>query len=226
MNEILTIGEIGELTKEDLQGMMTEQNVKDLLTIGITTTGELLDMLKDDATLSGLEDDTEWLSVQDYIEKLINKHNAELPAQSTGNVISFSQNRAKSTTKKEVITNITDKKKIFNLGRKIDKLLNECEGQELTIKEVLIKRFEKPMRAPILDEETGEVIKDTETSMSCVIVDENGTSYATGSKVFTIDLMNCIEEFGEETLKEGLKIKILKQERGDSKNKSLTFELL
>src|SRR5574344_1735049 len=90
------------------------------------------------------------------------------------------------STKAEMFTNITDQKKIFNLDSHVDNLLNDCEGELIRVKEVLVKRYKKPMKEPIIDEETGEVLKDTETTMACILIDDNNKSYATGSKIFTI----------------------------------------
>ena len=57
-----------------------------------------------------------------------------------------------TTTKAEMFTNITDQKKIFNLDSHVDNLLNDCEGELIRVKEVLIKRYKKPMKEPIIDE--------------------------------------------------------------------------
>jgi len=129
----------------------------------------------------------------------------------------------KSETKADIFTNITDQKKIFNLDSKVDCLLNDCEGELIRVKEVLIKRYEKPMKEPIIDEETGEVIKDKEITMSCILIDDNNKSYATGSKVFTIQMMRYLQMFGIKD--EGFEIKIVKN-RQQSGNKSLGFELV
>ena len=129
----------------------------------------------------------------------------------------------KSTqTKAEVFTNITDNKRIFNLETKVDGLLNDYENELIRVKEVLIKRYEKPMKEPLIDEETGEIIKDKEYSMCCILIDTEGKSYATGSKVFTIQMMRYIQMFG---LNEPVEIKIIKTKQ-ESGNKTLGFELV
>ena len=131
---------------------------------------------------------------------------------------------SKSTsTKAELFTNITDQKKIFNLDSHVDNLINDCEGELIRVKEVLIKTYKKPMKEPIIDEETGEVIKDTETTMACILIDDNNKSYATGSKVFTIQMMRYIQMFGIDD--EGFEIKIVKNKL-DTGNKALGFELV
>ena len=144
--------------------------------------------------------------------------------EETGLVIQgFGNMSRKSTTKADIFTNITDQKKIFNLDSKVDNLLNDYEGSIIEVKEVLVKRYEKPMKEPIVDEETGEVIKDKEISMACILIDKNDVSYATGSKVFTIQMMRYLEMFGIN--EDGFLIKIVKNKQ-QSGNKSLGFELV
>lgn len=136
----------------------------------------------------------------------------------------FSAMQRATNTKAQMFTNITDKKKLFNLDSHVDCLLNDCEGEKIRVKEVLIKQFEKPLKEPIVDETTGEIIKDTEYSMSCILIDDNGKSYATGSKVFTIQMKRYLTMFGLEA-SEGFEIKIVKN-KTDKGNKSLGFELV
>lgn len=129
-------------------------------------------------------------------------------------------------TKTEVFTNITDDKKLFNLENRVDNMINDCENELIRVKEVLIKRYEKPLKEPVIDEETGEILKDKQFSMSCVIVDDNGKSYATGSKTFTIQLMRYLqmkERRGEK--EETFDIKIIKKKTPNG-NKALSFELV
>lgn len=131
-----------------------------------------------------------------------------------------------SQTKTEVFTNITDEKKIFNLENKVDAMLNDCENEVIVVKEVLIKRYTKPLKEPIVNEETGEIEKEYKFSMSCVIVDNKDKSYATGSKTFTIQLMRYLQ-MKERTNKkdEELTIKIIKKKTPNG-NKALSFELV
>lgn len=129
----------------------------------------------------------------------------------------------RTNTKGNIFTNITDKKKLFNLENKVDNLLNDCENKLIHVKEVIIKRYEKPMKNPEINEETGEIIKDKEISMACVLVDKEGKSYATGSKTFTIQMMRYLEMFGLDD--EGFLIKITKTKQ-ESGNKTLGFELV
>ena len=144
--------------------------------------------------------------------------------EETGLVIQgFGSMSKRTTTKADIFTNITDAKKIFNLDSKVDNLLNDYENSIIEVKEVLIKRYEKPMKEPICDEETGEIIKDKEISMACILIDKNDVSYATGSKVFTIQMMRYLEMFGIN--EDGFLIKIVKNKQA-SGNKALGFELV
>lgn len=156
-----------------------------------------------------------------------NEENVIVPdenIQETGLVIKgFDTLQRRTETKRDIFTNITDEKKIFNLESKVTNLLNDFEGSIIEVKEVLIKRFEKPMKEPLIDEQTGEMIKDKEISMSCILIDKNDVSYATGSKVFTIQMMRYIEMFGIK--EDGFLIKIVKNKQS-SGNKTLGFELV
>ena len=143
--------------------------------------------------------------------------------EETGLVIQGFESMSKRTsTKANIFTNITDQKKIFNLESKVDNLLNDFEGSTIEVKEVLIKRFEKPMKEPEVDE-NGEIIKDKEISMACILIDKNDVSYATGSKIFTIQMMRYLEMFGIN--EDGFLIKIVKNKQA-SGNKALGFELV
>ena len=144
--------------------------------------------------------------------------------EETGLVIhGFGSMSKRTSTKADIFTNITDQKKIFNLESKVDNLLNDFEGSTIEVKEVLIKRYEKPMKEPIYDDETGEIIKDKEISMACILIDKNDVSYATGSKIFTIQMMRYLEMFGIN--EDGFLIKIVKNKQA-SGNKALGFELV
>lgn len=151
----------------------------------------------------------------------------EMAVQENYSISDFGGIGRNSSTKTQVFTNITDRKKLFNLENKVDEMLNDCVDEMIRVKDVLIKTYEKPMKEPIFDEETGEILKDKEYSMSCVIVDDNGKSYATGSKMFTMQLMRYLqmeEQFGEKP--ETFDIKIIKKKVGENGNKALSFELV
>ena len=156
------------------------------------------------------------------------EENKELIVNDSNYVIGdFSTLGSKTNTKTNVYTNITDSKKIFNLENKVDNLLNDCVDELIRVKEVLIKRYEKPLEEPVIDEETGKILKDKEITMSCILVDDNNVSYATGSKTFTIQLMRYLQMQENMTEKpKTFEIKIIKKKVGDKGNKALSFELV
>lgn len=165
--------------------------------------------------------------MKDNKEKLTKEveenENVEVEETSLSTIQGFGALGKRTETKCNIYTNITDQKKIFNLDSKVDNLLNDCEGELIRVKEVLIKRYEKPMKEPVIDEETGEILKDKEISMACILIDDNEKSYATGSKVFTIQMMRYLDMFGLNN--EGFEIKIVKN-KTEKGNKSLGFELV
>lgn len=161
-------------------------------------------------------------------ENLNNEKSTEIVENTQDNysIMGFEGLGRNTSTKTEVFTNITDSKKIFNLENKVDNLLNDCENELIRVKDILIKRFEKPLKEPVINEETGEVEKDKEITMSCVIVDDKGVSYATGSKTFIVQLMKYLQmaERRDKTV-ECFDIKIIKKKTSNG-NKALSFELV
>ena len=165
--------------------------------------------------------------MKDNKEKLTKEveenENVEVEETGLSTIQGFGALGKRTETKCNIYTNITDQKKIFNLDSKVDNLLNDCEGELIRVKEVLIKRYEKPMKDPVIDEETGEILKDKEISMACILIDDNEKSYATGSKVFTIQMIRYLDMFGLNN--EGFEIKIVKN-KTEKGNKALGFELV
>ena len=151
----------------------------------------------------------------------------EMIVQDNYQIMDFSGLGRETDTHTNVYTNIADEKKIFNLENRVDFLLNDCVDEMIRVKEVLIKRYEKPLKEPIIDEETGEILKSTEITMSCVLVDDNEKSYATGSKTFTIQLMRYLQMKARlNQANEPFEIKIIKKKVGEKGNKALSFELV
>lgn len=136
----------------------------------------------------------------------------------------FNEMSHKSKTQRKIFTNITDNKKIFNLETNVDMRINDCVGEKLRVKEVLIKIIEKPI--DIVAEETGEIKEDKERKMITILIDDDNRSYVTGSKLFTIQMMNYIDMFGIESITEGLEIKITKRKLKNSSNEALAFEII
>ena len=156
-------------------------------------------------------------------KELEENENVEVEETGLSTIQGFGALGKRTETKCNIYTNIIDQKKIFNLDSKVDNLLNDCEGELIRVKEVLIKRYEKPMKEPVIDDETGEILKDKEISMACILIDDNEKSYATGSKVFTIQMIRYLDMFGLNN--EGFEIKIVKN-KTEKGNKALGFELV
>lgn len=143
-------------------------------------------------------------------------------------ISTFAKRKRNSTVNCETITNIEDKKKLYNLSTTVDYKLNDCVGEKIRVKEVVIKFFEKPLKEPKINEETGEII-EVEKTVSCVLVDEAGKSYAAGSKSFVYQLLNFMDGgyITEKELSEnGLDIEIIKKNIANSNNKALGFKVL
>ena len=142
-------------------------------------------------------------------------------------ILDFSNTRRNSEVEVTTFSNIKDKKKLFNLQSHVDTMVNDCVGESIRVKEVLIRKFEKPLKEPVIDEETGEILKDKEVNYSCVLIDDSGKSYATGSKTFIINLLSYLGDFeGSKELENGIDIKIVKVSVPNSPNKALGFELI
>lgn len=131
-----------------------------------------------------------------------------------------------SRSKTNVFTTITDNKTIFNLENTCDYKVNDCKGEVIRVKDVLIKVIETLLPEPELNDETGEVVRDREYKKVCILIDDNGKSYVTGSKMFTNQMMRYINMFGVADIEKGLEIKIVEKSVRNSSNKALGFELV
>lgn len=157
-----------------------------------------------------------------------NLENEELKNEEVAltNVQDFGSLQTQTDTTADIFTNIKDKKQIFNLNSNVDFLLNDCVGEKIRVKDVLIKRYLKPLKEPVVDDVTGEIIKDHEMTMSVVLVDTEGKSYATGSKVFGIQIMQYLQMFATKQGFDPFEIMIIKKAIKGSSNKALGFELV
>lgn len=108
------------------------------------------------------------------------------------------------------------KKQLFNALETCDALLNDCVGQEISIKDIYVEERE------ITDEETGEVRPKYRT----ILFDENGQTYATGSYgIFNI-VKKIVSIYGLPTTWENpIKVKVSKRPIGNGKQ-SLTLTLI
>ena len=163
--------------------------------------------------------------------KEMNEEVKEGVKEETGSIVVSDVNelRSANASKVKVFTSldVTDTKAIFNLENKeADFKINDCVGQSIRMVDVYIKTFERKMKEPEVDEETGEIVKDTEYKKVCVIIDDQGKSYVTASKIFTMEMMNYLALFGIDKIHEGVEIKFINKAIKNSNNKALGFELL
>ena len=131
-------------------------------------------------------------------------------------------NVGKSITK--LYTNITDGKVLFNLDNNVDNKINDCVGETIRVVNYLIKIITTPLEA-VVNEETGELEEKTETKRITILVDDNGKSYVTASKMFGFDFAKLVAT-GIFTTEEYVDIKINKKNVRNSSNQALGFELV
>lgn len=143
-----------------------------------------------------------------------------------GLIQSFNALRKDSQTKKEMFTNITDEKTIFNLENNVDFRLNDCKGERIKVKAIMFKKFTTPLDEPVVDV-NGEVVKENETKMVTILIDDQGKSYVTASKTFGFDMQKYVLTFGTEKMEsEGVDIEICEKQVKNSPNKALSFQLV
>ena len=252
MSKRFTIGEIEEMELDTFERLITTGEAERMHKLGFAEYETFLDMLKDGATLSGLKENDIYVSIDEYLthleeqQKDIEEYKEDRTEEyqdtesikeillatqnTTNNIMSFEDLRQNSQTQIKTYTNITDRKRLFNLDNtKPDMLLNDCENQILKIKGVYVNIYEKTLKEPLINEKTGEITKevgDIVKTISCILVDVNGKTYATGSKTFTYQLFNYIQKWGLVDFENGLDIKIVKKQLPNSSNRALGFELV
>ena len=115
----------------------------------------------------------------------------------------------------KVVEKEEEKKELFNALETCDALLNDCVGQEITIKDIYCEEKE------VIDDERGELKKKYRT----IIFDMNGQTYATGSYGIFNVIKKLISIYGLPTWEEGIKVKVAKRPIGNGKS-SLTLTLV
>lgn len=155
-------------------------------------------------------------------EILENEEKQEMVVESFGSLANASRTKKRTYT----TIDINDVKTLYNLDNKdCDYKINDCVGQSIRLKDVVIKEFERDLEEPIVDE-NGEVVQDKERKMVTILIDAQDKTYVTASKIFTLQMKRFIETFGVQAIKEGLEIKIVNKKVPNSNNKSLGFELI
>lgn len=130
---------------------------------------------------------------------------------------------SESSTKMGIYTTIdsSDIKTLYNLDNgDCDFRLNDCKGQSIRVKNVLVKNFDR-----FKDEDGNELEKPINKKVT-ILIDDQGKTYVTASKIFAIQMLRFINRFGNEAFQNGLDIKIIEKEIKGSKNKGLGFELV
>lgn len=158
----------------------------------------------------------------EVIENEEKEEKQEMVVSSFGSLANASKTRKRTYT----TIDISDVKTLYNLDNKdCDFKINDCVGQSIRVVDVVIKEFERDLEEPVVDN-NGEVVQDKERKMVTILIDEQGQSYVTASKMFTLQMKRFIETFGVDTIKNGLEIKIVNKKVANSNNKSLGFELI
>ena len=128
-----------------------------------------------------------------------------------------------SAVKMGIYTTIdsSDIKTLYNLDNgDCDFRLNDCKGQSIRVVNVLIKSFDR------FKDEDGKELDEPINKKVTILIDDNGKTYVTASKIFAIQMLRFINRFGNEAITKGLDIKIIEKEIKGSKNKGLGFELI
>lgn len=150
----------------------------------------------------------------------------EVKKEETGLMIKdFGELENSGRSKTNVFTTITDPKVIFNLENTTDYKINDCKGEVIRVKDILIKVIETPLAEPEVDDDNN-IVRDKEYKKVCILIDDQGKSYVTGSKMFTNQMMRYISLFGIKVIEDGLEIKIVEKSVKNSSNKALGFELV
>lgn len=154
------------------------------------------------------------------------KEMEEKEVKETGLMIKdFGELENTGRSKTDVFTTITDSKLLFNLDNHCDFKLNDCKGEIIRVKDILIKVIKTPLDEPEVDE-NGVVTKDMEIKKVCILIDDEGKSYVTGSKMFTNQMVRYIGYNGIQSIQEGLEIKIIERDVKGTSNKALGFDLV
>lgn len=109
-----------------------------------------------------------------------------------------------------------DKKELFNALESCDVLLNDCVGTEIKLADIYVEEKQ------VVDETTGEI----KSKYRCILFDESGQTYATGSYGIYNVLKKIIGIYGfPDTWEKPLKVKVAKRSIGNGKQ-SLTLTLM
>lgn len=131
--------------------------------------------------------------------------------------------KTESKTTMQIYTTIdpSDVKTLYNLDNiSCDFKLNDCKGESIRVVNALIKSFD------YYTDEDGNELDVPKNKKVTILIDDQGKTYVTASKIFAIQLLRFIARFGNEVITNGLDIKIIEKDIKNSKNKGLGFELI
>ena len=131
-------------------------------------------------------------------------------------------------TRQEIFTTIENEKTLLNLENVVDFKLNDCKGEKIIVKDVLVKKLTKKLDEPEVDE-NGEIVKEYSRKFITILVDDEGNSYVTGSASFTISLMNVLQKLqnAKQLMENGeFILEICEKQAKNSQFKSLSFKLI
>jgi hypothetical protein len=131
-------------------------------------------------------------------------------------------------TRQEIFTTIENEKTLLNLENVVDFKLNDCKGEKIIVKDVLVKKLTKKLDEPEVDE-NGEIVKEYSHKFITILVDDEGNSYVTGSASFTISLMNVLQKLqnAKQLMENGeFILEICEKQAKNSQFKSLSFKLI
>lgn len=163
------------------------------------------------------------------VKEVENKKEGKKMEENKNNIVVSSINDISNVTrsKTNVFTTIKDNKMLFNLETNVDNKINDCVGETIRVRDILIKLIETPLDEPIINEETGEIEKEFEYKKITILIDDNKKSYVTASKVFANDFIKYISMVGmDDFINNGVDIKIIKKNVKNSSNQALSFELV
>lgn len=157
-----------------------------------------------------------------------NKKEGKEMEETKNNMVVSSINDITNVTrsKTNVFTTIKDNKMLFNLETNVDNKINDCVGETIRVKDILIKLIETPLEEPVLNE-AGEIEREFEYKKITILIDDKNKSYVTASKVFANDFIKYLQMVGmDDFIQNGVDIKIIKKNVRNSSNQALSFELV
>ena len=150
----------------------------------------------------------------------------------------ISVNEAKRLIKRTLLANIvSDKPNLaltplvsgkHGIGKSamIKSIAQDLGGVCITVEGGTLKEGEITGLPYQYKDEDGKELEKPINKKVTILIDDQGKTYVTASKMFAIQMLRFVERFGIEAITSGLDIKIIEKEIKGSKNKGLGFELI